>query len=79
MAWGGKSTLTDWAGNQQWILTPQRLVGVLEIEPLSDQEAYSIHGRIRFGLEEADRAQGRRAASNTARWFAASTNTTTRT
>jgi hypothetical protein len=51
VAWGGKSTLTDWAGNQQWILTPQRLVGVLEIEPLSDQEAYSIHGRIRFGLE----------------------------
>lgn len=52
VAWGGKSTLTDWAGNQQWILTPQRLVGVLEIEPLSDQEAYSIHGRIRFGLEK---------------------------
>ncbi len=51
VAWGGKSTLTDWAGNQQWILTPGRLVGVLEIEPLSDQKAYSIHGRIRFGLE----------------------------
>ncbi len=51
VAWGGKSTLTDWAGNQQWILTPGRLVGVLEIEPLSDQQAYSIHGRIRFGLE----------------------------
>ncbi|NUQ65713.1 MAG: hypothetical protein HUU20_24855 [Pirellulales bacterium] len=56
VAWGGKSTLTDWAGNQQWILTPQRLVGVLEIEPLSDQEAYSIHGRIRFGIrKEIDR------------------------
>lgn len=52
VAWGGKSTLTDWAGNQQWILTPNRLVGVLEIEPLSDQQAYSIHGRIRFGLEK---------------------------
>jgi len=52
VAWGGKSTLTDWAGNQQWILTPHRLVGVLEIEPLSDQQAYSIHGRIRFGLEK---------------------------
>ncbi len=52
VAWGGKSTLTDWAGNQQWILTPHRLVGVLEIEPLSDQRAYSIHGRIRFGLEK---------------------------
>jgi len=25
---------------------------VLEIEPLSDQQAYSIHGRIRFGLEK---------------------------
>ena len=52
VAWGGKSTLTDWAGNQQWILTPQRLIGLLEIEPLSDQQAYSIHGRIRFGLEK---------------------------
>ncbi len=53
VAWGGKSTLTDWAGNQQWLLTPHRLVGVLEIEPLSDQEAYSIHGRIRFGLNKS--------------------------
>jgi hypothetical protein len=52
VAWGGKSTLTDWAGNQQWLLTPQRLVGVLEIEPLSDQQAYSIHGRIRFGMNK---------------------------
>ena len=52
VAWGGKSTLTDWAGNQQWILTPNGLVGVLEIEPLSDQQAYSIHGRIRFGLKK---------------------------
>ncbi len=52
VAWGGKSTPTEWVGNQQWILTPQRLVGVLEIEPLSDQQAYSVHGRIRFGLEK---------------------------
>lgn len=52
VAWGGKSTLTDWAGNQQWILMPGRLVGVLEIEPLSDQQAYSVHGRVRFGLEK---------------------------
>lgn len=50
VAWGGKSTLTDWSGNQQWILMPERLIGALEIEPLSDQQAYSIHGRIRFGL-----------------------------
>ena len=52
VGWGGKSTLTDWAGNQQWILMPDRLVGVLEIEPLSDQEAYSVHGRVRFGLQK---------------------------
>lgn len=59
VAWGGKSTLTDWAGNQQWILAPDRLVGVLEIEPLSDQQAYSIHGRVRFGVEkEIDRKGG---------------------
>lgn len=50
VAWGGKSTLTQWTGNQQWILTPERLIGLLEIGPLTDQEAYSIHGRIRFGL-----------------------------
>jgi len=52
VAWGGKSTLTDWAGNQQWILTPHRLVGVLEIETLSDQQAYSVHGRVRFGMKK---------------------------
>jgi len=58
VAWGGKSTLTDWAGNQQWILTPHRLVGVLEIEPLSDQQAYSIHGRIRFGIKKKIERKG---------------------
>lgn len=52
VAWGGRSTPTDWSGNQQWILTPRRLVGVLEIKPLSTQKAYSIHGRIRFGLHK---------------------------
>ena len=49
VSWGGKSTLTDWAGNQQWLLTPERLVGLLEIETLSDQSALSIHGRVRLG------------------------------
>jgi hypothetical protein len=58
VAWGGKSTLTNWAGNQQWILTPRRLVGVLEIEPLSDQQAYSVHGRIRFGLQKTIERKG---------------------
>ena len=53
VAWGGRSTLTDWAGNQQWLLTRHRVVGVLEIETLSDQQAYSIHGRIRFGTKKA--------------------------
>jgi len=49
VAWGGRSTLTDWAGNQQWLMTPQRLVGLLEIETLEDQQAFSIHGRVRLG------------------------------
>jgi len=49
VAWGGRSTLTDWAGNQQWLLSPHRLVGLLEIEALADTEAYAIHGRVRFG------------------------------
>jgi hypothetical protein len=50
VAWGGRSTLTAWAGNQQWLMTPGRLVGLLEIEPLEDRDAYAIHGRIRFGV-----------------------------
>ncbi|MFO7901248.1 MAG: hypothetical protein R6U98_01185, partial [Pirellulaceae bacterium] len=57
VAWGGRSTLTQWAGTQQWILTPHRLVGMLDIEPLSEQQAYSIHGRIRFGLDKQIRRE----------------------
>ena len=52
VAWGGRSTLTDWAANQQWLLTPGRLVGLLEIETLSDQKAHSVHGRVRFGMRQ---------------------------
>ncbi|MFW6171091.1 MAG: hypothetical protein ACODAD_11420 [Planctomycetota bacterium] len=57
VAWGGESTLTEWVGTQQWILTPHRLVGMLDIEPLSTQQAYSIHGRIRFGLNKQIRRE----------------------
>ena len=31
-----------WAGRQRWLLTPQRLVGVLELESLADQMAYAM-------------------------------------
>ena len=53
VAWGGKSTLTAWAGQQEWLLTPGRLVGLLAIETLSEQQAYSIHGRLRLGMHKA--------------------------
>ncbi|MBT3377315.1 MAG: hypothetical protein HN742_04805 [Lentisphaerae bacterium] len=58
VAWGGKSTLTEWAGDQQWFLTPHGLYGVLAIEPLTDQQAYSIHGRVRFGMNKEIERKG---------------------
>jgi hypothetical protein len=58
VAWGGKSTLTNWEGQQEWIQTPHRVIGTLSIRPLDDEKAYSIHGRVRLGqkliLEKQD-------------------------
>ena len=58
VSWGGKSTLTHWEGQQEWIQTPHRLIGTLSIRPLADEKAYSIHGRVRLGpklaLEKKD-------------------------
>jgi len=51
VAWGGKSTLTNWEGQQEWLMTPKRVIGTLAIRPLADEKAYSIHGRVRLGLK----------------------------
>ncbi|MBI5687709.1 MAG: hypothetical protein HZC54_21780 [Verrucomicrobia bacterium] len=51
VAWSGKSTLTNWEGQQEWLMTPKRLIGTLAIRPLADEKAYSIHGRVRLGLK----------------------------
>ena len=53
VAWGGKSTLTNWEGCQEWLQTPKRIIGTLSICPLADEKAYSIHGRVRLGLKLA--------------------------
>jgi hypothetical protein len=50
--WGGKSTLTNWEGQQEWIQTPHHLIGTLSIRPLANEKAYSIHGRVRLGLKK---------------------------
>ncbi|MBI5821576.1 MAG: hypothetical protein HZA88_21615 [Verrucomicrobia bacterium] len=52
VSWGGKSTLTNWEGQQEWLMTPRRLVGTLSIRPLAEEKAYSIHGRVRLGLKK---------------------------
>jgi hypothetical protein len=49
VAWDGKSTLTRWEGQQEWLLTPHRIIGTLSISPFADEKAYSIHGRVRLG------------------------------
>jgi hypothetical protein len=51
VAWGGKSTLTNWEGQQEWLMTPKRIIGTLAIRPLADENAYSVHGRVRLGLK----------------------------
>ena len=53
VAWGGKSTLANWEGQQEWIQTPRRLIGTLSIRPLADEKVYSVHGRVRLGQKLA--------------------------
>jgi hypothetical protein len=53
LAWGGRSTLTNWEGRQEWLMTPNRIVGTLSIGPLGDEKAYAIQGRIRLGMKRA--------------------------
>ena len=53
VSWGGKSTLTNWEGQQEWLQTPHRIIGTLAIRPLTDEKAYSVHGRVRLGQKLA--------------------------
>ncbi|MEM6259644.1 MAG: hypothetical protein AAGI37_15300 [Planctomycetota bacterium] len=40
----------DWSGTQQWISLPDRLVGMVEVFPKSEQQkAFDISGRVRLG------------------------------
>lgn len=43
-----KTKSFDWAGRQVWLLTPQRLVGLVEIESLKDQQALGVNGVLQF-------------------------------
>jgi hypothetical protein len=52
VSWGGKSTLTNWEGQQEWLMTPRRIIGTLSIRPRADEKAYSVHGRVRLGLKK---------------------------
>ncbi|MEI8289338.1 MAG: hypothetical protein WCH99_07680 [Verrucomicrobiota bacterium] len=58
VAWGGKSTLANWEGQQEWLQTPNRIIGTLSLRPLADEKAYSIHGRVRLGSKLALEQQG---------------------
>lgn len=69
VAWGGRSTLTEWAGSQQWIMTPHRLVGLLEIEAGADAETYAVHGRVRFGCGKGRNVQAKEIEAAGDRFF----------
>jgi len=39
---------SDWFVSEAWLLTPERIVGVLDVRALSDQMACSINGVLKF-------------------------------
>ncbi|MGN6504482.1 MAG: hypothetical protein ACTHM6_02860, partial [Tepidisphaeraceae bacterium] len=43
-----KTKAFDWAGRQAWLMTPQRLVGLVEIESLKTQQAFGVDGNFVF-------------------------------
>lgn len=51
---GSASSVTDWVGTEQWLMMPERMIGMLDILPLGDQVATAIQGRIRFGDGRTD-------------------------
>lgn len=53
-AWGGNSRTLPWEGTQQWFASQNRLVGLLHITALEDEEAAGIWGRLRFGRAVGD-------------------------
>lgn len=43
-----KGELIPWAGEQAWIFTPERLIGVVAVEALEDAEAYGVNGTLKL-------------------------------
>ena len=47
----GKGDVADWTARQIWLGLPDRLVGLMEVSPKSDQsEAYSVAGYMQLGV-----------------------------
>lgn len=38
-----------WAASQEWIVLPDRVIGLVEVAPLGEQRAHAMDGRVRFG------------------------------
>lgn len=43
-----KGELIPWAGEQAWIFTPERLIGLVAVEALEDTEAYGVDGTLKL-------------------------------
>ena len=46
---GPSASPVPWLGNQQWIALPDRLIGLVEVEPDGNQTAYAVNGRVHLG------------------------------
>ena len=44
----GSFTALKWQGDQQWLFLPDRIIGLLSITSLADQQAYGIDGSIKL-------------------------------
>lgn len=38
-----------WTASQEWIVLPDRVIGLVEVAPQGEQSAHAVDGRIRFG------------------------------
>ncbi len=43
-----KGSAQPWLGEQQWIMTPERILGRVSLESLANQSAFSMLGSLRF-------------------------------
>lgn len=49
--WDYRSASEPWQGQQAWFLGKRRLVGLVSMAPVGDQQAYAVRGRIRLGMK----------------------------